>query len=706
MPKLKIERQQGQSDCGVACLASVIKYYGGEFSLEKLRELSGTSKQGTSLLGLYQAAKAVGFEVEGFEANSVEDLKAISGPAILHVLIDGKMEHYVVFYQFNNGKITIGDPALGLVEHNPDDLERIWNSKALLRLVPNNQFVKSNEITLEKKKWVTKLIKNDLKSLLSILAIGIVISLLGLSTAFFTQRLIDDILPTFDKLKLLIGIGYLALLLLLRSGLIFLRGLIVLKQNKAFNERLTRKFYNRILRLPKLFFDTRKTGELVSRINDTRKIQVAINILIASTLVDFFLVFSSIGLVFSYSLAIGLITSTFVPIYFLIAYKFTDSITAAQKKSISSYAFVEGHYIDTFQGISSIKGSNRIGFFEKLNERVYEKFQDSFFKLGKLSIRFSLVSEIVGVSFTAVVLLIGSFIVFNKSIKIGELVAIVSLTSLLIPAIMRLSFANIQFQEAKIVFERIFEFVSLKPEYAHGPDDNEIALSRIDVLKAQNISFRFAGQLQLIRSVSFEVKRGEIVALIGESGSGKSTLMQILQKFYLPESGDFEVNGVPWDKIATPNWRNAVGYVPQDIKIFNEDLIFNLCLSDSKEDRERAIELSEYYGFGKYFSKLPQGYATLVGEEGINLSGGQRQLVALARALYNEPLLLLLDEATSAMDRGTERFVLDLLQSLKTKMGIIFVTHRIQAIRGVNRIYILENGVISDSGDPQKLLKT
>jgi ATP-binding cassette, subfamily C, bacteriocin exporter len=189
------------------------------------------------------------------------------------------------------------------------------------------------------------------------------------------------------------------------------------------------------------------------------------------------------------------------------------------------------------------------------------------------------------------------------------------------------------------------------------------------------------------------INQGEMVALLGEVGSGKSVLLQVLQKFQQYEEGSVIVNGTfPLENIDAKEWRETVGVVPQDVKIFNSTLIENIVLGNVLHEGEQAVETCKRLGFDKYFENFPQGYLTIVGEEGINLSGGQKQLVALARALFRKPSLLLLDEATSAMDSKTEQFVLDLLENLKSEMSILMITHRRGIAEQADKVYELADG--------------
>ena len=292
--------------------------------------------------------------------------------------------------------------------------------------------------------------------------------------------------------------------------------------------------------------------------------------------------------------------------------------------------------------------------------------------------------------------------VLSGDILLGAFVAIFQMVSQLIPAANQLALTNIQIQEARIAFDRMYEFTSMKPE--EEKPNSAIELEYIESVKVQDLSFRFPGRAQLLKDISFEIKKGEMIALLGESGCGKTTLFQILERFYIPENGEVIINEcTKLHDLSIKAWRNRIATVPQQIKIFNGTLLDNICLGNTLEEAEQVVKFCQEFGFSKYFEAFPQQYATLLGEEGVNISGGQRQLVALARALYQKPELLLLDEATSAMDRITEQEILKLIIRLKKDMAIILVTHRVQSAQLADRIYIIENGEITSNGTPEIL---
>jgi ATP-binding cassette, subfamily C, bacteriocin exporter len=206
----------------------------------------------------------------------------------------------------------------------------------------------------------------------------------------------------------------------------------------------------------------------------------------------------------------------------------------------------------------------------------------------------------------------------------------------------------------------------------------------------QNLSFRFPGRNPLLESVSLNVQKGELVVLMGETGSGKSTLLQTLQKFYRPEHGSIKVNGIDLDLIATPAWRDCLGVVEQEVKIFNASLAENILFGKIPEDAQLFLDFLNEHGFTAYFDKFPQGVNTLIGQNGISPSGGQKQLIGLARAMWKQPQLLLLDEPSAALDQSAEAFVHQTLVKLKAKMGILLLTHRSDLLNDVDKVYSIE----------------
>lgn len=693
--------QHDQSDCGVACLLSLIQYYGGSNNLEKLRELSGTTKQGTTLLGLYQEANKLGFNSQGNEA----DIQAVINhkePLILHVVIEERLQHYVICYGYKDNKFIIGNPAKGITSYTKDELETIWKSKACLTLTPNIDFVKKETQNKDKKQWFLKLLKEDYRLISFSVLLGLGMAILGMAMAIFSQKLIDDILPSKDFNKLITGITLVACLLLVRVLFTALRDYFLIRQTKDFNNRIIDSFYSSLLHLPKPFFDTRKIGELVARLNDTQRVQNVIKQIVGNVVINILVTIVSFGFLFYYSWQTGLIAFISLPFYFMLIYSFNKRIINAQKEVMQGYASSESNYITSMLGISTIKNNNRQTIFQKINQHIYGNFQEKAFNLGQINVRLSVFSGVFSVSFLMGILVYTSIQVYNETMQLGELMAILGIAGSLLPSVASLALITIPINEAKVAFNRMYEFASLNKE-----QKGTIEILDFNSLEIKNLSFRFAGRSQLLKDINICINKNECIAIVGESGSGKSTLGQILQKFYPFENGTIIVNKkTSLNNLNTENWRTILGVVQQDVTIFGGNIITNILLG--QEDKpENIVKFCQDYGFENFINSLPQGYATILGEEGINLSGGQKQVIALMRALYIKPKVLLLDEFTSAMDRKTEQFVLELLNKLKSELSIVFISHRLHALPKIaDRIYVLENGIITDFGNHDKLMES
>jgi len=457
--KINIVLQLDFSDCGVASLLGIIKYYNGHATLERLRDLSGTNKQGTTLLGLQAAAEKMGLLATACKSNT-EQLIEFNCPAILHVVIQNR-NHYLVFYEYSDHSFVIGDPAEGLVIYNRDQLNRIWESRVCLFLEPSDSFKTKSQIKKENKKRALTFIKNDISLLCVTAILGIIVTCLGLVMAIFSQRLIDDILPKRNFTKLNIGIALVFLLLLIKEAFSYLRQYFLLRQSKDFNIRIIDFFYNHLLKLPKSFFDTRKIGELTARLNDTSRIQRVISQLAGNVIIDVLMVIVSTIFIFVYSWQVGLASITFMPIFFFLVYRNVRKISDGQRSIMSSYAQTEANYISTLQGIEPIKNHNKQGLFEHSNAYIYKKFQDNIFSLGKTQMRLSFTANSFAATFLSSLLLFTSYQVLNNQLKLGELIALLGMAGSLLPSVANLALVIIPINEAKIAFERMFEFTGI-----------------------------------------------------------------------------------------------------------------------------------------------------------------------------------------------------------------------------------------------------
>lgn len=389
----------------------------------------------------------------------------------------------------------------------------------------------------------------------------------------------------------------------------------------------------------------------------------------------------------------------------LVAWYYNNRIIAAQRGVMQSYAAAESKYIDTISGIETIKSFRLEGLFLRLIHSIYSFFMQKVVDSGLIGSRLNLWITLVTALLLTGMISWTAWLVISGHLLVGQMMAILTLTGTLVSSVINIALANIQLQEARIAFDRMVEFAFAEPEFIPGsePEWKGDQEAGFDELTVQDLCFRFPGKGLLLNKLSFAVRKGEMVTIFGEVGCGKSTLLHILQRFYPSESGSVLLDGRDWKSIPVAEWRGMVRSVTQHVQLFNATILENICLEE-KPDADNVVRFCREVGFHNFIMEFQQGYSTIVSENSVNLSGGQRQLVAIARALYHQPRLLLLDEATAAMDRRTERFVIEMLQRLKNRMAVVFVTHRPQLAKYSDRIYVIENKTISSAGPHHQLI--
>lgn len=698
--------QHDFSDCGPACLLMIVRYYGGDSSILHLREISGTSNTGTTLLGLCQAAESIGFNAKGVKCDSINELQQFNTPCIISIIKNKAFSHYVVCFGFERGVFVLCDPASGILYMKPDELDNIWTQYCLF-LNPNASFSNQKELKKEKKEWLRSLIRKDLGLLCSSLIMGIVSTVLSLSLTLFSRKLIDDLLPNNQYSLITTGLLLLFLVMSLVVLLNAQRGIILLKQRQAFNNRINNFFLKKIINLPKIKFDNRTTGEFLTRLGDTSRIQSTISSLFSNTLIDVTVLLVNTIVIFWLSWIVGLFVMICSPIVFLIVYRNNRETMRQQKEVMVKNTVFESGFVNTISGISDIKSFQRQEIFFIVNSENYKALQKSIFVLGHTKNKIGIETGLLNVIIQVGLLAFCSYNVMNNNLTVGTLTAILGLSSIVLSTISSLASFIIPINEAKVAFQRMFDFLEINEPgvlETTGTDDNDY---ESNTLVLNNVSFRHVGRKPLLNDICLSFNKGSITCIVGESGYGKSTLCQIIERFYKPSSGKIFIDDIDITSISLEKWHNLVSYIPQEVFLYNGTVIENILFGKTINNIDDLISFCNKYGFTQYFNELPNGLLTLVGEAGINLSGGQKQLVAFARALFKPSKIIILDEITSAMDRRTETFVCNLLRELKKEHIIIFVTHRLEVARLLSdKIVVLEYGQVTVQGKHNELMES
>ncbi|HET7001460.1 MAG TPA: peptidase domain-containing ABC transporter [Puia sp.] len=679
-------KQRDAADCGAACLASVSSYYGLHLPVSRIRQYAGTGKHGTSLYGLIEAAGQLRFRAKGVRTTG-HAITQIRTPAIFHLVQSG-LQHFVVIYKITNRYIWFMDPAFGkMIRDDIQSFNRQWSGIVLL-LMPSDEFRQLNEKeSAFVKCW--QMVRPHRKVMVLAILLSIIYAGLGFSTSFYILRILDVILPGTDR-NLLKMLGLVMILLYwFRFVAGYLKSMIALRTGQRMDRNLILGYYRHLLNMPQRFFDSMRTGELVSRVNDAMRIRAFINDIALGIIVNIFVLLLSLTLMFILHWQLAFLCMLSIPFYFVI-YSVNNSVNAKwQRKIMKSGAALENHLMETIQGVSTIRRFGKEDFFYEKMENKYNPLMQSVFISSRNSILISHLSEWITGLLMIILLWNGANLVMGHELLPGELISFFTIAAFFAIPVQALIQANKPFQDALIAADRLFEITDLETE---NNESHVIECFPEGDLVFKNVHFSYGPGTVVFKGQDIRLPMGQITAVIGESGSGKSTLVSLIQKLYVPDGGKIMIGDMDIQNLSTGILRKNIAAVQQHIDLFEGDFVYNIALGEQAPDLNRIYEICLRLGLHSFTDQLPDRYQTIIREQGVNLSGGQKQRIGIARALYKDPQILILDEATSALDSGSEKKVLDTLRWFyNQKKTIIVIAHRLSTIRQCDSIICLRH---------------
>lgn len=697
-------KQHDISDCGAACLASVSAYYGLRYPISRIRQYAFTDKEGTNVLGMIEAAERLGFEARGVRG-SFDSLYGIPKPAVAHVVVREILQHFVVIYKVTDKYVLIMDPLDGKFHKKTHEIfQKEWTG-VLILMIPTEKFEKGN------------LKKNTLKSFIDLIrphksVMGqalfgaIIYSVLGLSTSIYIGKITDYVLVD-QNVNLLNLMGIIMLLILImRTFIGSMKSILALKTGQRIDASLILGYYKHLLTLPQQFFDTMRVGEIISRVNDAMKIRTFINNVSLDLVVNFLILLFTLSLMVVYSWKLAAITLLSAPLFIMIFFLYNQLNKKYQRKIMESGADMEAHLVESLNSASTIK---QFGVEDFSNLKTEMRFVN-LLKNTYRSIYGSIVAnngiEFVSTGITIAVLWAGSNFVISQDLTPGTLMLFYSLVGYVLGPIGKLIASNQTIQDALIAADRLFQIMDLEREEDDEHYKVRLKPDMIGDIRFENVDFRYGSQKQIFEALNLTIKKGKTTAIVGESGSGKTTLISLLQHLYFIQSGNIYIGNYNISQISNNSLRRMVGVVPQQIELFAGSVLDNIALGEFDPDMKKIVELSEQLGIREFIEKLPKAYATQIGEHGATLSGGEKQRIAIARALYKDPEILIFDEATSSLDSISEKYVKQTLNSLAEQgKTIIVIAHRLSTIKNADVIVVLEEGKMLETGTHRELLE-
>lgn len=691
--------QQSGSDCGAACLVMVSRYWGKKFSVNRVRDIANVDRNGASLRGLSAAAESVGFSTRPVKA-SLDQLAKQTLPAIAHW--EGK--HYIVVYEITKKTVIVADPAIGQLTLTHRQFKAKWTGYTLL-LQPTALFKEAKETTTPFWQFF-ELIKPYGFVLAEVFIASLLIQIFGLITPIFTQIILDRVVVQRSDLTLFsIGLGLL-IFGIFRVMIIGLRQYLLDHTANKVDLALIVGFIRHTLRLPLGFFESRYVGDIVSRVQENRKIQRFLSGQALSILLDLLTVFIYVGLMFWYSWKMALVVLIIVPPFFLLAVIATPFLRKISREIFNAYASESSYLIEVLSGIRTVKSTAvehtvRWHWEELLQQEIKKGFAGQV--IGN---RLQIFSNLIESLMTTALLWFGASLVIKNQLTIGQLVAFNMLLSSVISPFQRLTVLWNEFQEVTIAVERINDVLDAEPEEDLHHQARQSLPPIQGNIRFDNVTFRYHSEsdINVLENLTFELKSGQMVALVGRSGSGKTTISKLVLGLYPPTDGKVLIDGQDITSLSLHSLRHQVGVVDQDTFLFGGTIRENISLGHPDAKLEAIIEAAKLAGADEFIKKLPMGYESQIGEGGGMLSGGQRQRLAIARALLGDPKLLVLDEATSHLDAESERIIQNNLIKIIGDRTTLVIAHRLSTVRHADLILVLDKGILIEQGTHDELM--
>lgn len=681
-------QQVSTSDNGVVCLKSVLRYLGVEVSLQKLRDLIGCQVKPSSLLDILKLSRMIGLEGAGFKGD-LEFLQGMKTPGVLLVNTKDKENVFIVYYGFDGDKYWIGNPEKPeVVACTPEEVAVMWSSRYILVLDKAEVYADYSSSINSFKEWCLSFIRPDLNLLKVAGVLGVLLAVLGSSSVFYLQSKLAVWLNNTAS----VGGSEIIVLFLLSVTMLslnFVQSFFLLRQAQDVSVRFQTKVYSDVMSMPKQFFNRQMASTVTRRFSF--ELESAFSRLSKGILTIPFFLISIIVFISVTNGAVGvvcLLAALLMFFLFLNEQVEIDKITSGEILAIDSIGEFNS---ESFKNSNSIKLSGKLNRWKSINEQKNTYFQSIKFDVNWLDMTRFFRIKIIGL-----ITFFVCFLLIIKSVLIYSNVAIGLINILLVGGFLyglQCVFSLLKVAKS-FIFEltRIYDY-SLVDNIGENKSDLTI-VDEFDTLSLDQLSYKLPNNKFLLSDITFEVRKGEKVAIVGQSGSGKTVICDMIQNAGSYFSGKVYADGISIANIKKECWQAKIALVTHKVDLFRGTLIDNITLEELGSNKDRLDAMLFDYGFHQYFSQLPNGYKTILGTSEVAIPDGIRQLIGLARALWQEPSLLLLDEATSGMSAEMIEYVSSVLQKANSGMAILIFSSTTDLTGKANRTYYLENGIL------------
>lgn len=692
--------QRDSMDCGPACIATVALKYNKQIPLAKIREHVGTDTTGSNVYGMIRGLEFLGFSASAVKADYIylSEEKNLIFPMISHILSKEGFEHYVVIHSIEKKKIIVADPAYGIKKYSLEEFQQIWTG--ILILVYNNNTLFTNKVEENLFTIVSQLLSYNKTVVFKIILVSSIGTIISIGTSFYFKFIIDSIIPDDAYSTLYILMIGLILFGIINISVNLFRSYLLLFFNQLIESSLFLGAINHLIRLPLQFFNSSKTGDIISKIIDSSKIKTVTEESILTIFVDVPMAIITGAILFLQNQKLFFVSLLLLFFYIISTLLSRNSIRKTTQITMENTSKLNSLLIQTIGATESIKSYNLEKIIETEIKFSYSKLLNSIFKMNITQFyptTFNLISSKVGV---LIIMWMGSLEVMNKSITLGELIVFETLLSYFLDPMKNIVDFQLIVQSAKVAVDRLNDIMEVSKEN----NENKLVLESLKLpIIINNVSFRYLNNQLCLKNISFNIFPGERVALVGESGSGKTTILKLLLKFYDFESGNIFIGNYNLKDLNSSFIRDKIAYISQNNFLFNKSIKDNLMISSifSFEEVIQIVKNSEIFNF---IEKFPQRFDFLVEENGTNLSTGQKQRLAILRAILKKPDILIMDESTSNLDSISEFKLQECIKKIIPNSTQIVVSHRLNFIKNCDNIFVMDNGFLIEFGKHDKLL--
>ncbi|HET9080617.1 MAG TPA: peptidase domain-containing ABC transporter [Trebonia sp.] len=687
-------RQMEYADCGAACLAMVLGYFGKRVDLRELRDMTGAGRDGVTALSVVTAARTYGLRVRGVRAD-LDDLRYLPRGSILH----WEFSHFVVFERTTRKGIRVVDPARGRRVVSMADLRHAYTGVAIL-CEPSDGFDRGRSRVKGTWRYLRPMLRQS-RNMIRVVATSLIIRLAALGLPLLTLLVVDEIVPRDDHHLLVVFAAGVGMVIGFNFLSAFLRANLLLELQTRFDMGLTMGFIDHLVKLPYSFFLRRSSGDLMMRLQSNTAVRDILATSTMSAVLDgaFATVYLALLFVISPVLAVVVLVLAVLEVSVMVlSWRRNQRLMS---RSLQAQADAQSYAYELLAGIETLKAS---GGEHRAVDHWGGLFTDQInidLTRGRLGAAVSSVMSTLQIASPLIILMVGAFQVLAGHISLGTMLSASALGTGFLQPLGTMISSGLQLQMLGSYMQRINDVLDT-PSEQHGENVGP-APQLSGQIRADDVSFSY-GPLAptVVSGVSLEIQPGQHIGIVGRSGSGKSTLAHLLLGLYRPTSGHIEFDGLDLGGLDAGSVRRQLGIVTQRPYVFASSVRENIALTNPELPLDVIVEAAKIACVHDDIAAMPMGYDTQLHDGGASVSGGQRQRIALARALVHRPSILLLDEATSELDTVTEQKIYTNLDVISSTT--IVIAHRLSTIRNADLILVMDQGRIVEAGSHEQLV--